>query len=138
MLGSRFLRRAIGCVLIVFPAFPAALAAADDVLKLVPDNALGVVVVNHVGQTNDKLRALALRLKASPFDFLSTAKLTLGLQEGVDEKGSIALAAVPSAPNGVPVTVSFVPTADYAAVLKQLKAEKGDDGIAANAERGQR
>ena len=127
MSGSRFLRRAVCCVLIMFPA---AMAAADDVLKLVPDNALGVVVVNRVGATNEKLKALALRLKVPPFDFLSTAKLTLGLQEGLDEKGSVALAAVPSTPNGVPVMVSFVPTGDYAALLKQLKAEAGDDGIA--------
>jgi len=115
------------CFLIVFPA---ATAAAEDVLKLVPENALGAVVVNRVGETNEKLRALALRLKVPPFDFLSTAKLTLGLQEGLDEKGSVALAAVPSTPNGVPVLVSFVPTSDYAALLKQLKAETGADGIA--------
>lgn len=127
MIGSRFLRRAICCALIVFPA---ATAVAEDVLKLVPDNALGVVVVNRVGETNEKLKALALRLKVPPFDFLSTAKLTLGVQQGLDEKESIALAAVPSTPSGVPVMVSFVPTADYAALLKQLKATTGDDGIA--------
>lgn len=127
MFCSRFLRRAIGCVLILLPT---ALSAADDVLHLVPDSAWGVVVVNRVGPTNDKLRALALQLKAPPFDFLSTAKLTLGVQEGVDEKGSVALAAVPGTPNGAPVLVSFVPTTDYAAVLKQLKAATGDGGIA--------
>lgn len=127
MTGSRFLRKAVCCFLIVFPA---AMAAAEDVLKLVPDNALGAVVVNRVGETNEKLRALALRLKVPPFDLLSTAKLTLGLQEGLDEKGSIALAAVPGTPNGGPVLVSFVPTSDYAALLKQLKAETGADGIA--------
>jgi len=127
MIGSSFLRRVVCCVLIVFPA---AMAAAEDVLKLVPDNALGAVVVNRVGETNEKLRALALRLKVPPFDFLSTAKLTLGLQEGLDEKGSVALAAVPGTPNGGPVLVSFVPTSDYAALLKQLKAETGADGIA--------
>jgi hypothetical protein len=111
-------------------ACSAAVAAADDVLKLVPDNALGVVVVNRISETNDKIRSLALQLKVPPFDLLSTAKLTLGLQESLDEKGSVALAAVPSTPNGVQVMVSFVPTGDYAALLKQLNAEAGDDGIA--------
>lgn len=127
MIGSRFLRKAVCCFLIVFPA---AMTAAEDVLKLVPDNALGAVVVNRVGETNEKLRALALRLKVPPFDFLSTAKLTLGLQEGLDEKGSVAMAAVPGTATGVPVLISFVPTSDYAALLKQLKAEPGADGIA--------
>jgi len=84
-----------------------------------------------VGATNEnKLKPLAQRLKMPPFDFLSAAKLTLGLQEGLDEKGSVALAAVPGAPNGAPVMISFIPTEDYAALLKQLKAEVGDDGIA--------
>ena len=124
---SRFWRTAFWCVVFVFPA---SLAAADDVLNVVPDNALGAVVLNRVGETNEKIKALALRLKVPPFDFLSTAKLTLGLQETLDEKGSVALAAVPSTPNGVPVMVSFVPTGDYAGLLKQLKAESGADGIA--------
>ncbi len=127
VIPSRFWLRAISCLLV---ACSAATAAADDVLKSVPDNALGVVVMNRIGETNDKIRGLALRLKVPPFDLLSTAKLTLGLQEGLDEKGSVALAAVPSSPNGVPVMVSFVPTGDYAALLKQLKAEAGDGGIA--------
>lgn len=127
VIWSKSWLRAICCLLLVCSA---AVAAADDVLKLVPDNALGVVVVNRVGSTNEKLKSLALRLKVPPFDFLSTAKLTLGLQQGLDEKGSIALAAVPSTPDGVPVMVSFVPTGDYAALLKQLKAEAGADGIA--------
>lgn len=127
VIWSRSWLRAISCLLVVCSA---AFAAADDVLKLVPDNALGVVVVNRVGATNEKLKALALRLNVPPFDVLSTAKLTLGLQDSLDEKGSVALAAVPSTPNGVPVMVSFVPTGDYAALLKQLKAEAGADGIA--------
>ena len=127
MSGSKLFRRLIFGVLFVFPA---AMATADDVLKLVPDNALGAVVLNRVGETNEKIKALALRLKVPPFDFLSTAKLTLGLQESLNEKGSVALAAVPSTPNGVPVMVSFVPTGDYAALIKQLKGESGADGIA--------
>ncbi len=127
VIWSKSWLRAICCLLVVCSA---AVASADDVLKLVPDNALGVVVVNRVGSTNEKLKSLALRLKVPPFDFLSTAKLTLGLQEALDEKGSVALAAVPSSPNGVPVMVSFVPTGDYAALLKQLQAEAGADGIA--------
>jgi len=124
---SRFWLRGICGVLVVFTA---ALAAADDVLKLVPDNALGVVVVNRVGETNDKIRALALRLKVPPVDLLSTAKLSLGLQEGFDDKGSLALAAIPSTPEGAPVMVAFLPASDYAALVKQLNAEIGDDGIA--------
>ncbi|MCU0872017.1 MAG: hypothetical protein MUE50_06695 [Pirellulaceae bacterium] len=127
VIWSKSWLRAICCLLVVCSA---AVASADDVLKLVPDNALGVVVVNRVGSTNEKLKSLALRLKVPPFDFLSTAKLTLGLQEALDEKGSVALAAVPNSPNGVPVMVSFVPTGDYAALLKQLQAEAGADGIA--------
>jgi len=127
VIRSSFWLRAMACLLV---ACSAAVAAADDVLKAVPDNALGVVVMNRIGATNDKIRKLALQLKVPPFDLLSTAKLTLGLQEELNEKGSVALAAVPSTPNGLPVMASFVPTGDYAGLLKQLKAESGEGGIA--------
>lgn len=125
---SKFCFRGVCCGALV--VFTAALAAADDVLKLVPDNALGVVVINRVGETNDKIRALALRLKVPPFDVLGTAKLTLGVQKGLDDKGSVALAAIPSTPNGVPVMVAFVAASDPAALAEQLNAEIGDDGVA--------
>ena len=124
---SRFWLRSVCLVLIVFAT---ASAAADDVLKFVPDKALGAVVINRIGETNEKVRALALRLQVPPFDVLGTAKLILGLQEGIDEKGSIALAAVPSTPNGVPVAVIFVPATDLAELARQLNAKIDDEGIA--------
>jgi hypothetical protein len=124
---SRFSLQAICMVLVLFAAAP---ATAEDVLKVVPDKALGAIVVNRVGETNEKIRTLAQRLNAPPFDLLGTAKLILGAEEGIDEKGSVALAAVPSEPNSIPVTVIFVPVSDFAAVMKQLNAEVGDDGIA--------
>ena len=55
VIWSKSWLRAICCLLL---ACSAAVAAADDVLKLVPDNALGVVVVNRVGATNEKLKSL--------------------------------------------------------------------------------
>lgn len=124
---SKFLAWGICAVLAISAA---ATQAADDVLKLVPDDALGVVVVHRMGETNDKARALALRLKVPPFDVLSTAKLTLGITDGLDEKGSVAVAAVPSKPDGVPVVVAFVAASDPAALAEQLNAEIGGDGVA--------
>lgn len=123
----RFWLRGIGLVLVLAAT---TLAEAEDVLKVVPDKALGAVVVNRIGETNEKVRAFAQRLNAPPFDLLGTAKQMVGAQEGVDDEGSMALAAVPSATNGAPVTVAFVPVSDYAALIKQWNAEVGDDGIA--------
>lgn len=124
---SKFLAWGI-CAALAFSATAA--HAADDVLKLVPDEALGVVVVHRMSETNDKLRALALQLKVPPFDLLATAKLSLGVGQGLDEQGSVALAAVPGSPNGAPVMVAFVAASDPEALAEQLNAEIGDDGVA--------
>ncbi len=129
MSSSRFKiwSRGLGAVLIAFAALT---AQAEDILTVVPDNALGVVVINRIAQTNDKVRGLALRLKVPPFDVLSTAKLTLGVQRGVDEKGSVAVAAVPSASDGAPVLVAFVAMNDPEALAEQTRAEVDADGTA--------
>jgi hypothetical protein len=124
---SRFWLRGV-CSLLVLTT--AGMAAAEDVLQVVPDKALGAVVINRVGETSEKIRTLAQQVNVPPLDLLDTAKQMLGAEEGIDETGSFALAAVPSTPNGVPVTVAFVPVSDYPVLLKQLDAVVGDDGIA--------
>ncbi len=123
----RFWLRGVGLVLLLAAT---TLAAAEDVLRVVPDKALGAVVVNRIGETNEKIQAFAQRLNAPPFDLFGTAKQMVGAQEGVDDEGSLALAAVPSATHGAPVTVAFVPVSDYAALIQQWNAQVGDDGIA--------
>jgi hypothetical protein len=99
------------------------------VLKVVPDNALGAVVINRVAETNDKIRDLAGRLQLPPADLLGTVKLITGLREGVDDKGSLGAAAVPTGPDGPPVGILFVPTTDYQALIKQGQPEDAGEGV---------
>jgi len=103
---------------------------ADDVLGVVPDNVLGVAVVQRLAQTNEKASKLAEKLKLPFPNALDLAKAHLGIEKGIDEKGSIALAAVAGdGPNDEPVPLLFVPTTDYDGLIKQLSPEKEENGI---------
>jgi hypothetical protein len=103
---------------------------ADDVLGVVPDNVLGVAVVQRLAQTNEKASKLAEKLKVPFPNALDLAKAHLGIEKGIDEKGSLALAAVPGeGANDEPIPLLFVPTNDYDGLIKQLKPEKEENGI---------
>src|SRR5687768_9238505 len=94
------------------------LRAADDVLSVVPDNVLGVAVVQRLAQTNEKASKLAEKLKVSFPNALDLAKAHLGIEKGIDDKGSLALAAVPGeGANDEPVPLLFVPTTDYEGLI---------------------
>jgi hypothetical protein len=104
--------------------------AAEDVLSVVPDNVLGVTVVHRLSQTSEKASKLAEKLKLPLPNALDLAKARLGIEKGIDEKGSLALAAVPGdTPKDDPIPLLFVPTTDYDALIKQLNPEKEEDGI---------
>jgi hypothetical protein len=61
---------------------------------------------------------------------LELAKARLGIEKGIDEKGSLAMAVVPGdGPNDDPIPLLFVPTTDYDALIKQLNPEKEVNGI---------
>ena len=95
-----------------------------------PDNVLGVTVVQRLTQTSEKASKLAEKLKMPLPNVLELAKAHLGIEKGIDEKGSIALAAVPGeVPNDDPIPLLFVPTTDYDALIKQLNPEKEENGI---------
>ena len=103
-------------------------SAAEDVLTVVPSDSLGVVVINNVGETDGKLNELAGQLKLPPPSLLATAKVGLNLQGGFDEAGSMAMAAVPAGENGPPVTVVFMPTSDFQALIEPLSPEEAGTG----------
>jgi hypothetical protein len=112
---------------------PAAPARAD-LLKLVPKDALGFVVVNRLGETNDKLVRLVKQLQlpnvppVSPLDLL---KGQLGLGKSLDTGGSALLVVLPGSQDPPePIPVAFVPVTDYKAFLHELKAKEGEGGVA--------
>ena len=91
---------------------------------------LGAAVIDNPGATQNQLTALAKQLKLPMPDLVALAQQRIGVSEGVDPHGSLAVAAVPPADGrGGPAWVWYVTTSDYQKLLKSLAAEPTDDRI---------
>ena len=90
----------------------------SEVLKVVPDSALGVVVFNRLKDTSDRIEALGknlqFRIPSSPLGFL---KALAGVSEGIDEQGSMAIALFSAGEGKKPIAALFIPVSDYAQFL---------------------
>lgn len=113
------------------PAAPA--RAQSDVLQVIPDDAIGFGLINRVGQTNEKFTAVAKRLKLPlPGNPLEMVKGALGVEKGLAENGSVAIAAFEgSGENDEPRALIFVPVTEYKTFIDQLQPGETKDGITA-------
>ena len=95
---------------------PVLTAPGDEaVLRVIPGDALGLIVVNHVADTTKKIEAIGAKLNLPVPSLLPMLKTITGLAKGFDDKGALALAAVPQEDVGLPpAVVIFVPVTDYA------------------------
>ena len=111
----------MACVLLLAVA---AAPAAEDFLKLVPDSALGFVVLNRPAATDAKLQALARHMQLPVPGLLAMLKQRSGIQEGLDESGTIVfLVLPPEGKSAMPSAVLLVPVNDYGKFVGQLHAE---------------
>ncbi|MHB8970216.1 MAG: hypothetical protein ACYC3X_10835 [Pirellulaceae bacterium] len=97
--------------------------AAEDVLTIVPDDALAVVVVNRVGETQQKIETLGQQLQIPAVELLRQAQFSVQSQPHVDPQGAVAIAVFPNPAGERPLTVWFVPTSDYQAFVNQFQPE---------------
>lgn len=104
------------------------LSAADDVLDIVPNDALAVVVVNNMEETAGKLADTAGKLKLPPMNVLALAKAQTGITQGIDDKGSLGIAVVPGA-MGAPTLLAIIPTSDYKALIEPFSVEDPDANV---------
>ena len=111
------------------PAAP--VRAQAEVLQVIPDDAIGFVLVNRIGQSNDKLSALAKRLKIEmPASLLDIAKGELGAQKGLAEQASGAFAAFPGkGENDEPRGLMIAPVTNYQTFVDQFSPTETKDGI---------
>jgi hypothetical protein len=126
------MRRTCGLVVIAALFAPAApVWAQADVLQVVPDDAVAFVLVNRLGQTNDKITALAKRLKMDlPGSPLEMIKGAVGAEKGLAPKGSFAIAAFAGEDESdKPRPLIYVPVTDYQAFIDQLQPEDASEGI---------
>ena len=106
--------------------------AADlPVLRAVPEDALGIVIVNHLDKVDEQLAKLAQEGQFPIPTLLPLLKAQLGIQEGLDEHGPAALALMPAdAADAAPIAVAFVPVSDYKKFVAQLNPDDATAEIA--------
>ena len=116
------------CGLTLLAAMPC--LAAQSVLEIVPDNALGVAIVNRLAQSDAKIQKLGQQMQMPFPSPLTTLKAMAKVEKGLDEKGSAAVIAMPAKEDGgKPIPVVVLPVNDYDAFLGQFEPEKVTDAI---------
>ncbi|MGO9113153.1 MAG: hypothetical protein ACLP9L_28295 [Thermoguttaceae bacterium] len=119
----RFTLIGLSMACVLFLAASAA-PAAEDVFKLVPDSALGLLVINRPAAADAKFQALGRRMQLPVPGLLAMLKQHSGVQEGWDESGTIALLVLPpQGDSALPTPILLVPVTDYGKFLGSLKAE---------------
>ena len=129
MIRRKLLLIAFAAILVVPSLAP--VTAADDVLSIVPEDALGFAVINGLADVDKKFQDIgkAIGVPAMP-PMLDTAKLMTGLSKGLDEKGSgVVVFLAPEDTDIEPVVVMAAPVTDYKKFLAELNAEDAEADI---------
>lgn len=120
-------RYTLAMVLVVGPVLAAPCWAAEgDVLKAIPANAWGFLLVNRLDTAGDKLAKVAqlAQVPLPPVPLLNLLKMQMGVQGGVDDSGSAAVAVMPATKDGQQdIVFVLVPVTDYKEFVTQLGAE---------------
>jgi hypothetical protein len=101
----------------------------EPVLKAIPDNALGFVLIKNLGQTDKVIAKLAAMVQAPLPSVLSLFKSQAGIQEGLDENGSAAIALLPDKTAGTetakpsPYPIVLFPVTDYKKFVSQFQPD---------------
>ena len=97
--------------------------ATADILQAIPASAHYVVYAKQLDSLDAKAAQVAALVgQPNAPGALQTVKMLTGLQQGVHDKGSLAVAILPDE-NNLSLPIFFVPTNDYAALIKQLQPE---------------
>lgn len=103
---------------------------AESVLSVVPDEALGLVVINRLSETDTKLQELTQAIPLPVPGMLAMLKMRLGTDQGLDASGSVALAVLADPAGGpIPLPVLFVPVTDYEKFMEATGTDGAEDGI---------
>lgn len=104
---------------------------AADILEVIPADTLGFVTVNRLADVDAKLQSLGRRTQLPIPSLLTMMKAMAGIEQGLDEKGTMAWALFSSEKEEFePAVVGFVPVTDYEAFIGQFKPENPSAKIA--------
>jgi hypothetical protein len=104
--------------------------AEDEILKLVPEEALGFAIVNQPADADAKLQQLGQQMKLPIPSLLAKLQGPGGIRAGFDKNRPIGLLVLPpNDDNSIPAVIALVPVTDYAKFLEQFKPENTKDGV---------
>jgi hypothetical protein len=99
---------------------PGGLRGANGVLDVIPEDALGIVVMRDATHTNDQIAELAVKLDLEAPNVLALVQSLTGLSEGVAFGADVALALVTSEGEDRPIPIAVLPVTDFDAFIKSL------------------
>ena len=100
--------------------------AADEVLKVVPQDAWMFAAIRNIDEANTKLAKAAKQMKLPvPGDPLATFKMMTGVTEGLNEQGTAIVVSM-----GQRTPIILLPVSDYKKFIGQLKPEDASAKIA--------
>ena len=100
------------------------------ILKLVPEQARGFVVVNRPAAADAKLQQLGQQMNLPIPSLLAKLQGEDGIRKGLDTKRPIAfLVLPPKDESGIPSMIVLIPVSDYAKFLEQFESKETEAGI---------
>jgi hypothetical protein len=117
------------CVLLLAASFA---PGAENILKLVPESASGLVIINQPGTVSAKLQALGREMQLPVPDLLAMFKANFNVSEGFDENGTIALVVLPpqgNEPIPIPTPILLLPVTDYGKFIQQFEPENATEEV---------
>jgi len=97
---------------------------ADDVLDVIPGDALGFVAVNRLAETDAKVQKTLEEFQLPAFGFLDMFKARSRIESGLDERGTAAVVAVPGPEaDSPPAVLLFLPVTDFGKLIEPFEPD---------------
>jgi hypothetical protein len=125
-------RLSMACLLVAWMILIVACSAqaAEEILKLVPVTASGFLLINHPAAVDAKIQALGQQMQLPAPSPLMLLKAQLGIQQGMDENGTMGIITLPPDEEGaMPTPIILIPVTDYGKFIGQLKPEGGQAAV---------
>lgn len=102
---------------------------AGDILRIVPESAAGIVLVNHLKHTAEHIATLTEDLQLDSINPLGFAKAVTGLSEGIDERKSLAVVLFAEQVDARLKGAIVIPVSDYAKFAATFKVHDASEPI---------
>jgi hypothetical protein len=108
------------------------LLAQSNPLELIPDTALGFAVIKDLSDANQRVAKVTEKMQLPVPDLLTLARTFLGIQDGLDEKGGLAVALMSGGEGRAWEDSAFfalVPVTDYQKFIAPFEPADADAAV---------